>query len=224
MEVDPSRSFRGAFEEVAMPAGRIIWCDERSGDARVEHLGREYPAHVLDIEPDARVAGAPVHFDVERSHGAERAINVVLVPGLRTSVHQHRRGEVTHARPDQAGHKPMSDRRPWHVTNLERAPAHQIAAIWLRHVQAGEVDDAVAIYAPDAVVHIGVTSLVGRDAARRALLACPLFDHDDLTTGMEDESDAVVVGWSAREGTAAGMTRLRMQHGEISEQWLTRAD
>ena len=115
----------------------------------------------------------------------------------------------------------MSGRRPWHVTNLERAPAHEIAAIWLRHVQAGEVDDAVAIYAPDAVVHIGVTSLVGRDAARRTLLACPLFDRNDLTTGMEDEGDAVVVGWSAGEGAAAGMTRLRMQHGENSEQWLT---
>jgi hypothetical protein len=212
---------REAFEEVAMPAGRIIWCDERSGDARIEHLGREYSTHVLDIEPDARVAGAPVHFDIARARGAERAVNVVLVPGLRTSVHQHRRGEDTHAQPDQAGHEPISGRRPWHVTNLERAPAHEIAAIWLRHVQAGEVDDAVAMYAPDAVVHIGATGLVGRDAARRTLLACPLFDHGELTTGMDDEGDAVVVGWSAREGAVAGMTRLRMQHGEIREQWLT---
>lgn len=203
-----------------MPKGTIIWYDEHSGDARIEHLGREYASHTAEIEPDARVPGAPVHFDVERVGDLERAVHVVLVPGLRTSVHQHRRGELTHARPDEAGHEPLSGRRPWQVDHFERRPAHEIAEVWLRHVRAGELDDAVRRYAPDAIVHVGSVASAGREAARRALVACPLFDSTDAAVGLEDEGDAVVIGWGAAEGLAAGMTRLRMRHGEIAEQWL----
>jgi hypothetical protein len=203
-----------------MPNGTIVWCDERSGDARIEHLGREYATRTADIEPDARVPGAPVHFDVERARGVERAVRVVLVPGLRTSVHQHRRGEQTHARADQAGHEPMSRRRHSHLEYYERRPAHALAEEWLRHIRAGDLDDAVARYAPDATLHVGDVSTAGREAIRRALIACPLFRRPDLTVGMADEGDAVVIGWGADEGAGAGMTRLLMRHGEIVEQWL----
>ena len=207
-----------------MPRGTIVWYDEGSGDARIEHLGREYPTRTTDIEPAARVAGVNVHFDVERADGVERAVNVLLVPGLRTSVHQHRRGERTHARADQEGRPAMSGRRPWQVPQFERSPAHEIAEVWLRHVRAGELDDAVARYAPDAIVHVGAISTAGSDAVRRALVACPLFGHTEPTVGIEDEGDASVIGWGPAEGVAAGLTRLRMQHGEIVEQWLPTAE
>ncbi len=203
-----------------MPNGTIVWCDERSGDARIEHLGREYATLTSDIEPDARVPGAAAHFDIERIGGGERAVHVVLVPGLRTSVHQHRRGELTHAHADEAGHEPRSGRRPWNVPHFERVPAHEVAEVWLRHVRAGELDDAAARYAPDAVVHVGAVTTVGREAGRRALVCCPLFGHADPAAGLEDEGDAVVIGWGAAEGVNAGMPRLRVRHGDIVEQWL----
>jgi hypothetical protein len=204
-----------------MPHGTVIWCDERRGDARIEHLGREYPARTEQMESAARVAGATVHFDIERHDGVERAVHVELVPGLRASAHQHRRGELTHTRADEAGHEAMSGHRPWHVEHYERAPAHEIAEEWLRHVRAGEVDDAAARYAPDAVVHAGASVTAGREAARRALVSCSLFARADVTVGVKDEGDVVVIGWGGAEGVPAGMARLRMQHGEIVEQWLT---
>jgi hypothetical protein len=206
-----------------MPDGRVLWFDERSGDARIEHLGREYPVRVEEMEPDARVAGATVHFDIDRRDGVERARHVELVPGLRTSVHQHRRGEVTHAQPDEAGHRAMSRRRPWHEERYERAPAHAIAEDWLRHVRNGELDDAAATYAPDAIIHVGAVETAGREAARRALVACSLFAHPEPSVGLEDEENAVVIGWGSAEGVSAGVTRLRVSHGEIVEQWLPEA-
>jgi hypothetical protein len=161
-----------------------------------------------------------VHFDIERRGGAERARNVELVPGLRTSVHQHRRGEVTHVRPDEAGFPAMSRRRPWHVRRFERAPAHLVAEDWLQHVRRGELDDAVARYAPDAVIHVGEVVTSGREAARRALVECPLFAHPRPSVGLEDEGDVVVIGWGNADGVSGGLTRLRVRHGEIVEQWL----
>jgi hypothetical protein len=203
-----------------MPDGTVIWYDERTREARIEHLGREFVAHSNEIEPDARVTGSRVHFDIARHDGGEHAVNVVLVPGTRTSVHRHRRGEVTQVVVDEAGQPAMSGRRPHRHAHLERAPAHEIAEVWARHLKAGELDDAASLYAPDARIHVGASTVTGREVARRVLVRSPLFDGADIDVHVEDEGAAAVVGWAASEHGAAGMTRLRTRHGEIAEQWL----
>jgi len=204
-----------------MPRGTIVWFDAGPGDAQIEHLGRRFPARVDDIEPHARTAGAVVHFDITRDDGVERAVRVVLVPGVRTSVHQHRRGDLAgHVRADATGHAAMSGRQLAAEPHRERLPAHEIAETWLRHARYGELDDAAALYAPAAQVHVGSVTRRGLDAARRAIAACALFGRWDLATGVEDEGDAAVVGWAAGEGATAGMTRMRIVHGQIFEQWL----
>lgn len=204
-----------------MPNGTILWCDPSSGEARVEHLGRMLPARMVDIEPDARTPGTTVHFDIDREGGVDRAVRVELVPGLRTSVHQHRRGDLAgHARADGAGHHASSGRRPWREPHRERMAAHEIAEIWLEHMRHGALDDAVALYAPNAQVHVVSGTVEGKEAARRALLECALFDRDDLAVGIGDEGEAAVVGWAGRDGAPSGLTRMRITHGEIAEQWL----
>src|SRR5579883_3039929 len=88
-----------------MPSGQVIWFDAGTGEARlVGRQGREYPAVFSEIEPSARAAGARVTFDVARSGGMARAVNVRLRVGTRVAPTQRDFGNLAGARrPNTAG-------------------------------------------------------------------------------------------------------------------------
>jgi len=92
-----------------MPTGKVTWYDPHSGKGGVERSGFEYPVAEADIDTHARVPGARVHFDIERHRDGDRAVNVILHRGTRTSPRQRRFGDAGSAKsPEDKGGAPSS--------------------------------------------------------------------------------------------------------------------
>jgi hypothetical protein len=213
----------GRFERRrAMPRGTVKWFDPRTREARIVHAGREYPARADDIETAARMAGVHVDFDISRDAAVDRAVNVTIAPGTRTSHLQHRHGDLVGAHdPRAAGAAPLSRSqrdRPEHDT---QTPAGEIAVAWLREVRSGRLGNALRLYAPDAVVHMWTRNVQGRDHIAAELERCPLFDAADVSTEVRDEGTEAIVRWDrSLRAPSGGEIRLRITAGEIVEQWL----
>lgn len=207
-----------------MPNGVVAWFDPKTGDARVVRGGHEFPAREEDIETAARAAGARVHFDIRRESGVERAANVRLRAGTRVSPHQHRFGDLAGARrPDAAGREPLTrGRRREPGPARETAPAHELAGAWVEAVEEADLMAALGLYAPDALLHVGDETVTGREHVARRLEEGPLvrFGPHDVEV-LDEGGTAAVIRWgSLGDGGPGGSTRIRVEHGEIAEQWL----
>ena len=58
-----------------MPEGLMEWFDPATGTGRIAKGGHRYVTSSPDVEPAAQIAGARVHFDVNR-HRPGEALNV----------------------------------------------------------------------------------------------------------------------------------------------------
>lgn len=204
-----------------MPDGVLQWIDPKDGQAAVVRAGHVYAAASDDIEPVARHAGARVHFDIRRDAGVERAVDVRLRPGTRVSHHQRRYGTLAGARrPDTKGAAPFA--RP-HSERGRMLASHPLetARRWVECLQARDVDEAWAMYAPGAVVHTPDGDLAGKSNVARYLEASEMFgaarDPD-----IRGENGDVVVRWLADTGDDVEV-RARMEHGLIATQWIRSA-
>lgn len=203
-----------------MPDGQLQWYDASRGEGRIVRGGREYPVHVDEMEPRARVPGARVHFDVTRREGVDVAANVTLRPGTRVSRRQRRFGDMVGARrPDTRGTAPFAAPHPEMGHELATHPA-EVARAWAGSVSGNDVDAAALLYAPDAVVHAGDEDLRGRQV-HGWLSGSGLMGHVH-TIEVTGAGGTLAVRWTGPDGRAA-TTWMRVDHGEIVEQWLAGA-
>lgn len=204
-----------------MPDGVVQWFDPKRGEGRVVRGGKEYPVEAAEIEPHARVAGARVHFDIARRNGVAVATGVRLRGGTHVSWRQRRFGDLTGARrPDTKGTAPFARPHPDVGLRLASRPM-EVARRWATLLDDGDLDGALLLYAPDVQLHLADgTEVAGTAAAARALAGCPPIVERCRLAAVHGEDDTVVVEWAPSEGGPPWRTRLRVEHGEIAEQWL----
>jgi ribosome-associated translation inhibitor RaiA len=203
-----------------MPDGLLQWFDDRRGEGRVVRGGREYPVRAADVEPRARVPGARVHFDVKRQEGVAVAVDVRLRDGTRVSRRQRRFGDMAGARrPDTRGTAPFAGPHPEMGRRLASQP-RTVAERWAALVAANDIEGAILLYAPDAVVHTGDGDVRG-GRVHGWLSTSGLLGHMQAmeTAGTGDD---VVVRWRG-PGDRAATSWMRIAHGEIAEQWIAGA-
>lgn len=202
-----------------MPDGVVQWFDPATGDAAVVRGGRVYSAVAADLEPVARHAGARVHFDIRRDHGTERAVDVTLRPGTRVSHRQGRFGTLVGARrPDTKASAPFAHAHPERGRTLALHPL-EIARAWVDCLQARDLDGALALYGPDAVLHVDGEHHAGRSHLGAYLEASPLFGSD-RDPEIRGEDGFVVVRWDHEARGTRLELRSRIEHGVVAEQWL----
>jgi hypothetical protein len=205
-----------------MPDGVVQWFDPKRGEGRVVRGGREYPVEAAEIEPHARVAGARVHFDITRRNGVAVATGVRLRGGTHVSWRQRRFGDLTGARrPDTKGSAPFAQPHPEAGLRLAARPM-EVARGWAASLDGGDVDAALLLYAPGVRLHLPDGGEVeGVAAAARVLPDSPPLAGELRLAGVHGEDDTVVVEWAPAAGPGpTWRTRLRVEHGEITEQWL----
>ncbi len=201
-----------------MPDGAMLWFDGRTGVGRIVASGRQYPVHGRDVEPRARVAGARVHFDVQRIDGVPTAVRVEARSGTRTTTRQRRFGDLTGAaRPEQKGRGALTHQHG-DVDPLYSGQPVALVRRWIAAADSGHLDALLPLYAPDAVLHTPSGDRHGRPAIRAYLL-----DSGLLTRGWSARPVSARDGVSAVRTPAApdaGRTaRFRVAHGQIAEQW-----
>ena len=202
-----------------MPEGVVQWFDPATGDGRILHAGRRFAMRAESTEPHARVAGARVHFDIERA-GGDVARNVELRAGTRVSRLQRRFGDLTgSATPDAKGTAPFAKAQSGMGRDLQRHPM-AVVRQWASLLGGGDLERAMLLYAPDAALHVGGEVLTGPTAIRRHWQTSPLpSGPTPATIGGEDGT--IAARWEGDAPDQASLeTHLRVAHGEIAEQWL----
>lgn len=203
-----------------MPTGVVRWFDPKTGEGIVASRGREFAVRAEDLEPEARVPGARVHFDRARDGGADRAVRVRMRPGTRSSRRQHRFGDLTGAhRPADKGHEPSLNEPPMRAGRSSR-----VVEEWARAVGDGDPEAAAALYAPDATIHAEGVDLTGPRAIRRWLESGGLLGSSGMGVEIHARNGSVVVTWPPTdEVSVPTLVQLRVAHGRIAEQWITRS-
>jgi hypothetical protein len=204
-----------------MPDGLIMWVDPVAGKAEIKGRRGRYVARIDEIEPPARRVGARVHFDVRREGGVESAVDVQLRPGMRSSRHHRGFGTLVGARrPDTKGPAPFALPHPEYGLALAGHPL-DVAGRWARFVAAGELDQAIQLYEPDAVLHIGGVGLRGCRHIRARLEVLSVFASGHLPT-VRGEDGLVLARWDPPDVSGAAVdAHCRVEHGLIAEQWIT---
>jgi len=202
-----------------MPDGVIKWFDPKTGEAAIVRQGRTFPAHRGDVEAAARHAGARVHFDIHRSHGVDQAVDVSLREGTRVSHRQHRFGTLVGAtRIDTKGGPPYAQVHP----ELHSAGIHplEVARAWATSVAQGDVSGALALYAPDAVVHVTDREITGRTALATWLEGVPAFESARHAQ-IQGNNGTVIVTWEPAGADEPGMVvRCQIDRAQITRQWV----
>jgi ribosome-associated translation inhibitor RaiA len=171
------------------------------------------------IEPAARVPGARVHFDVDHEAPGDVAIDVTRTPGTRTTRRQRRFGDLTGAATRETKGAPgYAEELPDLARGLGRHPM-RVAHAWAERLADGDLDESLLVYAPDAALHTAGEVLVGPDAIRAHWAASPLLGGPRPAVVRGDE-DVIVVSWDGLDDVGAPfVSRIRISHGEIAEQW-----
>ena len=97
----------------------------------------------------------------------------------------------------------------------------RVVRAWLDAMMQGDLPTALRLYAPDAYLHVGHETFVGRRKIEAYVASIPLVGRGDGVEIVGGDS-TVMVRW-ARLGAAGGprgKTRLRIEHDQIVEQWL----
>jgi len=202
-----------------MPDGVITLFDAKTGEAEIARGGHRFPAQVDAVEPAARHAGAHVHFDVHRFGGTDWAVDVRLRTGTHVSRRQHNFGTLVGARQSDA--KGPAAQREAHP-GLHGAGIHplEVGRAWANSLAAGDVDGALVLYAPSAMLHVGERSFSGRAALQGWLEASPLL-ASGRHARIHGDAGETVLTWE-RLGPEPGLVlRCRIAHGEIAEQWVS---
>ncbi|HUI02521.1 MAG TPA: sigma 54 modulation/S30EA ribosomal C-terminal domain-containing protein [Acidimicrobiales bacterium] len=201
-----------------MPDGVVRWVDTKDRIAEIVRGGRVFRARVGDVEPGARHGGAHVHFDIRRADGQEQAVQVTLRQGTRVSRRQHRFGTLVGARSaDARGAARVTGPHP-ELAGAKGLHPLEVARAWATCVATGDVDGALALYAPDAVVHLADGERTGRHAVQAWLESVPVLGCARHAR-VRGADGTVAVRWDA-EGDEPGLAvRCQVAHHAIAEQW-----
>lgn len=198
-----------------MPAGRVKRIDEQRNVAYIVRRGRTLAAPLSEVEPKARVPNARVEFRLLRQHGEESAADVRLRSGTRSNRRQRRFGDLTGARRPGAKVATTASQR---LGVDASTPPFQVIEAWLEAMAEWDLDGAVALYRPDAVVHAPDGDLSGHHRLRAELERSPL-------AGLEpDDAELYGLGRYVRvdcpvDGVDHGVSSV-VERGEIVEQWV----
>ncbi|HLI15830.1 MAG TPA: sigma 54 modulation/S30EA ribosomal C-terminal domain-containing protein [Acidimicrobiales bacterium] len=204
-----------------MPDGVMRWFDEEAGEGLVVRAGQRFRAWAGDTEPDARQPGARVHFDAKEVDGVARAVNVSLRHGTRVSRRQDDFATLAGARRAEAkGPEPFAGVHP---ELLPAYLAHPIELVrrWADDLARGDVDAALALYAPDARISVGDVKVAGRRNLQSLLEGHPVRGsrRRARVRGVDGEFEAV---WEPAEPGERGVAvRCRVERGLLSEQRFT---
>jgi hypothetical protein len=210
-----------------VPDGNVKWYEPNREEGVVEHNGREYAVSGDEIDNKAKHAGAPVHFDIQRTDAGDIATSVVHRPGSRT---EHTSGGVGDLK---GAHHPSDKGQDEEVDLNELAVRRRaygdhpkmLAEDWVRLLGIGDVDRAAELYAPDATIHQGDQHLSGGTNVHRWLANSPLngtSPRDADVVG--DGTDRFTVRWRTLPGDEAAVeVTLRVSDGRITEQWTAEA-
>ncbi len=198
-----------------MPDGRVQRIDGDNELAYVIKRGRTYAADLAEVETRARVPNARVRFDLVRRKGTERATNVRLRSGTRTSRRQRRFGDLTGARRPGAKAGTIASRS--YGVDVTTQP-FRVASAWIRAVGDQDFDGATALYLSGAALHTPAGSDSGRRHIRGELERLDLHDVDVDGAELSGRDGSVVVDFDDRAGRHAAA--LIIEHGHIAEQWI----
>lgn len=204
-----------------MPDGVVSWIEPSSGKAAIMRGGHSYGARFSDIEPAARHVGARVHFDIKHGAGAESAVDVRIRGGMRTDPHHRQFGNLAGAHDVEAGAVTRFARR--HAEYRPDLGTHplQVVSAWAQQLAAGDLDEALSLYSPDAAMHLDYVALVARRHIRHRLEALPVFASGRLPAVRGDQG-LVVARWEAPNAREQAVeVHSRVRHGLIVEQWIT---
>lgn len=203
-----------------MPDGHVKWYDPKQDVGVVEHNGREYAVTGSDIDNHARRAGAPVHFDIQRTDEGDVATAVKLRAGSRTRHTSRGVGDLAGAHhPSEKGQnegvgEPGTDRKAY------GQQPRVLVEDWVRFLSTGQLDLVVNLYAPDGIIHVGDRDIAGHDNIRRWLERSALNGTSSARATVEgDETDRFTVRWHTIPGDEAAVENvLRVADGAIVEQ------
>ena len=198
-----------------MPDGRVQRIDERNDLIYVIRRGRTFAADLADVDTKARVPNARVRFDLVRRQGSERATNVRLRSGTRTSRRQRRFGDLTGAR--RPGAKAPTIAARSYGIDVTTQP-FRVAEAWIRAVADSDHDGATSLYLSGAALHTETGSGSGRRHVRAELERLDLRDIDVDGVEIHGLDRQVMVDFDDRGGQHT--TALLIEHGHIVEQWI----
>lgn len=198
-----------------MPAGRVKRIDTQRDVAYIVRRGRTLTAPLSEVEPKARVPNVRVEFQLVRRHGDESAADVRLRRGTRTNRRQRRFGDLTGASRPGAKVATTASR---HLGVDASTPPFQVVQAWLEAMGDWDLDGAVALYRPDAVVHAPDGDVRGLHRLRGALEHSPLAGLDP------EQVEQYGLGRYVRvdcfiSGVDHGASFV-IDRGEIVEQWV----
>lgn len=200
-----------------MPNGLVQWYDKKTGDGTVIHSGRRYACRAADMNAAARAAGARVHFDVSRD--GTSALNVTALSGRRTRRGHGRFTNLAgaHSPWDKGGGVPAT--ATLELRDVDRTHPMRLVRGWSDAMARGGLDDALTLYAPNAVIHSGGEDARGRGPMASALESMVCFGREFPASSLHGDDADVIVEWAARPDMDVTVARLRVAHGEIVEQW-----
>ena len=206
-----------------MPTGIVQSFDESTGEGRIVQGGRHFACHTAQMAPSVRHAGAHVHFDISADHAV--AVNVEPRPGGRSNGNRRKTGvSGPFSVAARVGGTPSAAddevRRVVKPTNMH------VARWWAAALAEGSLDEVLAVYAPQAVVHLDGRELTGRrhlSSAIEALAVHGAGRGPDTVRG-DSDGETVVVAWAATPDGGPVTSRSRVVNGEIAEQWIETID
>ncbi len=202
-----------------MPTGRMKRIDQQRKVAYIVRRGRTLAAPLAEVDTKARVPNARVEFRLVRHHGDESAADVRLRTGTRTSRRQRRFGDLTGAsRPGSKVATAAAER--YRVDSS--SPPFRVVEAWLEAMGDRDLDGAVSLYRPDAVLHSPDDDLSGLHRLRAALEHSPLTGLDPDSAEIYGLGRYVRVDYPGQDvagGHDHGVS-LIVDRGEIVEQWI----
>lgn len=201
-----------------MPDGVVQWYDHESGQGRVIHSGKRYACTARDMDAAARHAGARVHFDV--TSDGTRAVNVTTRDRGRSRRSHRGAGSLAGAHAPWAKVSDPPTTASMELRRLDRTRPMHLLRAWSDAVARGALDDAILMYAPDAVIHTEDGALSGRNSVATVLESLSAFGTEESATALSGDDDHVQVEWARSPVMAPTMVRSRVTNGEIVEQWI----
>jgi ribosome-associated translation inhibitor RaiA len=188
------------------------WFDPATGVGRIVRAGQRLTALEEEVDRNARIAGARVHFDVDHERPGE-ALRVVGRRGTRTRPQHHGVGRLTGARRPDDKHVARDPFQP-PVVNGAVHP-EKVAKAWSQRMVEGDLTGALSLCAPTAVLHTAAGVFTSPSAMAAALGSWPYTGAgiEPVDVSGDENPGATRLRWP---GWGPDRTVVvRVEHGEI---------